>query len=349
MWPLGILLLVGTLVGGGWVLNGTTSPGADNNKADREDPREIFCMGFVDVEKGVARLYPKQAEMVAEVAETTTKHGKERVFKKGEVLLRLKSQMAEFQLDRAKAAMHAAVNDLAKAKLLVPKHKIDVAKQDWVIKAYEHEKNKLESELKVKKKTYEDNVGELGKQTLKAMEEAVAAIDARIKIEELSRDELKLFDPELDIKRAEADLEAKKADVKRAELSLKDFVLEAPADGVVLRVNARVGEVLAPNPMASPAIEFCPSDPRIVRAEVIQEWGHRVKVGQEVKLEDDSFEGPKWQGRVKSVPGQYAPKKDRIIEPFMMNDVRTLECIVEITGGQDPLRIGQRVRVRIKI
>jgi hypothetical protein len=38
-----------------------------------------------------------------------------------------------------------------------------------------------------------------------------------------------------------------------------------------------------------------------------------------------------------------------IIEPFQLNDVRTLEAIVEISGDSDrPLLIGQRVRVTFK-
>ena len=36
------------------------------------------------------------------------------------------------------------------------------------------------------------------------------------------------------------------------------------------------------------------------------------------------------------------------IEPFMVNDVRTLECLLEVTSEGRPLRIGQRVRVKIK-
>jgi len=75
---------------------------------------------------------------------------------------------------------------------------------------------------------------------------------------------------------------------------------------------------------------------------------HKIHVGQEVTIQDDVYKGPEWQGRVKSISAWYAPKRIRIIEPFMTNDVRTLECIVEFTGGQSPVRIGQRLRVKIK-
>jgi hypothetical protein len=34
-------------------------------------------------------------------------------------------------------------------------------------------------------------------------------------------------------------------------------------------------------------------------------------------------------------------------EPLQFNDVRTLECIVQLDPGQPALRIGQRVRVTL--
>jgi hypothetical protein len=37
-----------------------------------------------------------------------------------------------------------------------------------------------------------------------------------------------------------------------------------------------------------------------------------------------------------------------LLEPLQFNDVRTLECIITLDPNQPPLRIGQRVRVRIQ-
>jgi HlyD family secretion protein len=159
---------------------------------------------------------------------------------------------------------------------------------------------------------------------------------------------LKLDDPDIDLRRATADLDARRNDEKMAEEALKDYRLEAPFDGVILRVHTRVGELLGPNPRA-PAIEFCPNVPRIVRAEVIQEWGHRVREGQTAVVQDDVYNGTKWPGRIKSLSPWYAKKRTTIVEPFMTNDVRTLECIVEFTGTPPPVRIGQRVRVKIEL
>jgi multidrug resistance efflux pump len=144
-------------------------------------------------------------------------------------------------------------------------------------------------------------------------------------------------------------VEAKSDDIKIAKELLDEHTKTAPIDGIVLRFNTRVGEALAPAAGQAPAIEFCSNAPRVIRAEVIQEWEYKVQVGQEVDIEDDSYSGPKWQGKVKSLSPWIAKKRTRILEPFVQNDVRTRECIIEFTGGLSPVRIGQRVRVKIKV
>jgi HlyD family secretion protein len=348
MWVVGLLLLAGSVVGAGWALNHANPPPGAAEKPVFEPPPEVVCLGVVDVEKGVTNLYPKQPGEVAWVAETKNKDGSDRVFKEGEVLLKLNTKMARLLVDKAKSAVKAAQADLEKAKKLPEELRLKLEAQEAAIRAYGHEKEKVAAELESKKKLLKENVGNVSPQILRMIEETLAATDERITVEKRKRDEIKLADPELEIRRADADLDAKQKDLDLAELNLQDYELRAPFEGTVLRVHTRVGELLGPSPKA-PAIEFCPRAERVIRAEVIQEWGHRVRVGQEAVIEDDTYQGPTWQGRVKSLADFYGQKQMRIIEPFMQNDVRTMECIVEVTGGQSPLRIGQRMRVKIKI
>jgi multidrug resistance efflux pump len=351
MWPLGILLLVGSVVGAGWAFNQTPHP-VDGDRKKHEPLPEVFCLGFVDAPDGVAELYPTQPGQVVEIAPAVArdKHGieRERVFKKGEVLLRLNSDVALNQLAKAKLALAAAEKQLTEAEKLAPKRNENIAILEAVIEAARHEKAKLEAGLEGKKKSYEENVGPAGKNILKAMEEAVAEADAKIRVEEGKLRLFKLDDPELKVAQAKIERDARKLDIKIAEESLNDFQIVAPFEGVILRVQAKVGEMLGPHPRV-PAIEFCANSPRIVRTEVVQEWGDRVRVGQDTEILDDTYQGPRWQGRIKSLSPMYAQKRNRIIEPFMMNDMRTLECLVEFIGGQTPTRIGQRVRVKINV
>jgi HlyD family secretion protein len=348
LWPLGILLLVGSLVGASWALKHTTPSAAEETEAVKSAEPLVVCYGLVDVEAGVADLYPKQLGEVAFIAERQATDGADRVFKKGDVLLRIKSQMAGHLVGKAKAALAASEAELEKAKLLVPDQEIKLELQAEVIRGYGHEKAKLEADLDNKKRLLKENIGDPSKHIVKAMQESVAALESRVKAEQLKLKDMQLSDPKLEIRRATADVDAKRLDVQIAEQNERDYELAAPFDGTVLRFHTRVGEMLGPNPRA-PAIEFCPHTPRIVRAEVIQEWGHKVHVGQEAMVEDDSYQGPTWKGRVSSLSEAYQQKRLKILEPFMTNDVRTLECIVTITPGASPLRIGQRMRVKIKI
>jgi len=353
LYPLGFLLLVGTLVGAGWALQ-SGSHQAGKNNGERDTTPVVACPGYVDVKSGVSQLYPKQYGEVESIAETKIKENdgteKDRLFKKGEVIVQLKSAMAEYTHKKAKAALIASEADLTKAKTLVAKHKIDVKNQQAVISGSKHEKAGLEADFEIKKKTAESADTPLNKLQLKRIEEALAATGEKIKIEEGKLDQLKLFDPELEISRAEADVEVKKLDVKTAEEALKDFRLVAPFDGVVLHLNAHVGELVGPNAARPAVIEFCPSEPRIVRAEVMQEWGHKVKLGQSAIIKDDAYDGAEWTGKVISLADDYKPKVRRVFEPFFVNDVLTRECIIEFTEKQPPpVRIGQRVRVKIKL
>ena len=297
-WPLGIILLVGSLVGAGWALNHTTPHAGDVSKDNHEPLREVFCLGNIDVEDGVADLLAKQAGQVVEIAapRVTDKDGteRERIFKKGEILLRLKSEMAEFQVGKAKAALAAAQAELAKAHQLAPKHKIEIKMQQDAIRAYGQEKVKLEADLDAKQQMYKENFGLLSQHILKAMKAAVAEAEAKIDVEKGKLDLLMLAEPELEVNRAKADVDAKQTDVKIAEDVVKEFRIEAPFDGILLRVHTRVGELIGPNPRM-PALEFCPNVTRIVRAEVIQEWGHRVHVGQEATSQDDTYQGPRME------------------------------------------------------
>ena len=354
LYPLGFLLLVGTLVGATWALQSGSHPAGKGN-GEREATPVVACPGYVDVRSGVSQLYPKQYGEVESIAETKIKENdgteRDRAFKKGEVIVQLKSAMAEYTVKKAKAALRAAESELTKAKLLHDDKKVKLKMQQAAIDAYKHEKARLTAEFEVKKELAKQADTPLNKLQLKQIEEALAEAGEKIKIEEGKLEQIKLIDPELEISRAEADVEVKKLDVKTAEEALKDFRLVAPFDGVVLHLNAHVGELVGPNPARPAVIEFCPSEePRIVKAEVMQEWGHKVKLRQSAIIKDDAYDGAEWTGKVISLADDYKPKVRRVFEPFFVNDVLTRECIIEFTEKQPPpVRIGQRVRVKIKL
>jgi multidrug resistance efflux pump len=233
------------------------------------------------------------------------------------------------------------------AENLPEQHRRKKEQQEAAVHAARHQRESTYREYKSKEEVFNENHINLNIKL--AYEAMVKKLDSIVQVEEAKLEELKLFDsqPQAEMNRAQADVAAKEASVDLAAFALKECNLAAPDDGTVLRVLTHPGEVLGANP-GGPAIQFCPKGPKIIRAEVLQEWAYRVENGQDVTIEDDTFAGATWQGRVKRVSQWFAEKRNKIYEPFMVNDVRTLECLIEVTSEGRPLRIGQRVRVKIK-
>jgi hypothetical protein len=63
--------------------------------------------------------------------------------------------------------------------------------------------------------------------------------------------------------------------------------------------------------------------------------------------DENRFDGPTWTGRVRSVAGWVAMRRSFVLDPGELNDVRTVECVVDIDPPADDLWIGQRMRVRV--
>jgi multidrug resistance efflux pump len=156
---------------------------------------------------------------------------------------------------------------------------------------------------------------------------------------------LELVVPQDQVIAAEAEVEAKRAQRDEAREALTECAVRAPCAGEVLRVLVGPGDVAG----SQPALLFCPDRPRIVRAEVPQEFAGSVKAGQAALLEDDSRPGETWKGKVVRVSGWLTQRRSVLQEPAQRNDIRTLECIVEPEANGRPLRIGQRMRVVLAV
>jgi multidrug resistance efflux pump len=343
LWLLGLCLLVGTAAGAGWMLNHPES-GGDNGTsppaAGAPGPSGIVAIGYVDVQPKVADLYPLQPGRITWVVAEGTHVAK------GAVLLKQDDRLAKVELKRAEAALKNANQQLAQAKLLPRQHPEKLKQLQAAVAAAKADKATAEQVAEVKHRGAVVNKV-IPMEEYEIAKEAIKKAEAQIQAEESKLREAQLFEPDLEVTRAEADVAAKEALADKARLAVDECRLLAPSDGDVLRVLTAVGEPGA-NPR-SPALQFVPKTDRIIRAEIQQEFAAKVRVGQEAVIVDDTTTGAQWRGRVKSLSDWYTNRRSVVQEPFQLNDVRTLECLVELTGaGQQPLRIGQRVRVTIK-
>lgn len=342
-WILGIALLAGSVLGVTFLLNGAHGSASPGTPAAGSPPpqqlHDAMCLGYVDCEHGVLNLYPSQLGRVVAVRPEGFRVTREDLQKDGGAwLLKVDDRHARLQLRKAKTVLDAA-------KKRPEQHKLQLAQQELKIKDARQQKivankdleqkreqaKRLGAKIGDKKNQYDDNL-DMAEQTIKRL-------DFLVEAEELKLQELKLADPNLDVERAQAVC-------SEAQLAVDECVILAPAPGILLRSFVHASEMLGANPR-TPAIQFAPDGKKIVRAEILQEWAGRFKEGQTVEIEDDTYARREWTGTIKHIGLFYDKKRSAILEPFNMNDVRTLECIIDVNDKDDSLRIGQRVRVGI--
>ena len=328
-WIAGILLLIGSFVGSRYILNngasGSGVPSQSGEKSDPAVPNVVYNIGYMDMEKGVANLYPTQQGRILEICEEGIQ------VTKGQWLLKLDNRLASLKLEEAEAL-------LKQAEKLPEQHKLKVEQQHAVIAAAKFQKKAAEQDLEVKTRIAKE-IKEREPDKIVA-QEMVNRAAKLIEIETSKLAELNLADPELDLKRA-------RAVRAQAKLAVDECDLTAPYDGTVLRILVHPGEVLGSNPKF-PAVQFVQHGKKIIRAEILQEWASKVQEGQTVEIVDDIYDGKKWTGTIKTLSPWFDKKRSLIFEPFQYNDVRTLECIIALNEQNAPLRIGQRVRVAIR-
>src|SRR5204863_5385475 len=109
--------------------------------------------------------------------------------------------------------------------------------------------------------------------------------------------------------------------------------------------SVRVGEMIGQPGQPAPVL-FCPDRPLVVRAEVEQELVRTIRPDQPVQVRDDlAGEGP-WPGAVARISRLYV-RRQRRTDPTQFVDVPVAECLIRLSPGHPPLRIGQKLRVSI--
>lgn len=338
LWFCGLALLGVSIAGAGWVLH--SHAGGPDGAAPEPPDQGVVCFGHVDVEHGITSLYPLQPGRVVEVMARETQ-----LVKAGEVLLRLDDTLARQRLREAEADLDAAQAQLGQARKAPEQQEARLAQQREAVEALARKAAAARHALARKRRLQE--LQQLNAEEVKVGEELVKEAEAGARAEKAKLGELELLDPGVLVRRAEADVAAKQARVEQAKKGVEETALRAPVDGTILRVLVGPGEVLGPQPV-KPALFFCPNGPRLIRAEVEQEFAGRVKAGYPAAIQDDTtVKDSRWRGQVVRVGDWYTHRRSILQEPLQFNDVRTLECIVELEPGQPPLRIGQRVRVTI--
>jgi multidrug resistance efflux pump len=335
---IGLFAFCASVGGAGWALKASSLDGVpvdSNGAADAQ----VVGFGHVDVESGVVGLAPAQAGRI--IAMDVREN---QAVRAGDVLLRIDDREAKLRVQQAEGVLKAAEAQLDQAKELPRQHQVKLRMQDSAVQAARH--RLLAARHQLDRKRELQQTGNLNASELAAAAELVSEVEAALDVEKDKLRELGDVDPALAAKRVEAEASAAKARLAQAQLALEECLLKAPRAGTILRVQAHVGD-LATAQSLQPAILFCPDEARIVRAEVSQEFAHQVRVGAACTIADDSTLDVGWRGKVVRISDWYTHRRSILLEPSQQNDVRTLECIVELDPGQAVVRIGQRMRVTI--
>jgi multidrug resistance efflux pump len=324
-------------IGAGWTTLKGPAATVTQSGAGNPDPA-VVCTGYVDLDGGIIPLMPTQPGRVVSV-ET----GEGQTVKAGQVLLRLDDRAARARLDEAAAGLRAAERELDQARQLPGQHAAKRDQQLDAIDAIGHRLAAAREQLERQKELSQKKL--IGPRELAVAEESVKELEAAARAEQSKLRELDLLDPKPAVDRAEAQVASLHGRVAQAQLALDECSVKAPRDGSVLRLQAAVGDMVGV-PGAVPPVQFCADEPLIIRAEVAQEFAAAVKNGASCRILDDAGAvGTSWDGKVLSVSNWYTQRRSVVMDPTQFNDVRTLECKIQVRGNAAGLRIGQRVRV----
>jgi RND family efflux transporter MFP subunit len=130
-----------------------------------------------------------------------------------------------------------------------------------------------------------------------------------------------------------ADLDAAKSATARAAAAADYMKLTAPADGLVIKRDGEIGQMIPAN---QPVFWISCCAPLRINAEVDEEDIAEVKLGQEVLIRADAFPGKVFSGKVQSI----TPKGDPVARSYR----------VRINFTEDtPLQIGMTAETNIII
>ncbi len=329
---LAAVVLAGTL-GGYWFIRSSPARAIEASRQSLAAPRGLVCFGYVDGENGITALAPLQPGRVAEVPVRENE-----AVTAGTILLRLEDRQARLRVQEAQVALDAAQEQLTEARKLPQQQRARMAQQESALEA-------MQQRLAAARHLLERKQEMQRLKLLNAHEAAIASdqvreAEAGERAERAKLNELKLRDPLAEVRRADKEVALYQTRLEQARQALDECTLRAPRAGKVTRVLVNVGDVLS-GQSQQPALLLCPDGPRVVRAEVEQEFAGRVALGQPVQLEDDVSSGATWTGKVARIADGYQQRRPILHDQARYTDVRTVECLITLDPSPAPLRLGQ--------
>ena len=341
---LGVIILI-TSVTAAWYVESQQLPSLPH-KETPEDKLDVSAGGTVDVRSRLSHPSPVVPGVVTAVE---VKEG-QRVTK-GQVLVRQDDSLPRMELAKLKSMADLAKFKIDSADSAISEHQQKTSLQERIVNAAIDEWKKAKELFDLAKKA--ETLSSDGPAKAKTAELTVNQAEEKMKGEQSTLKKLQTNVPTYLLKAANTEVKGLEEQVKNAEKALENYILPAPANGRVFRLNVSVGDQFAmPVPNMEPRITFCPDEELIVRAEINQEYGSEVREGQIAIISlHGSISTKSWTGKVESLGPWVHKPRSPVYEPEVINDARFRECVIRFDqqpSGQD-LVVGTRLRVQIKM
>jgi HlyD family secretion protein len=302
-------------------------------------PTRLVCYGYVDSQQGQMLLQPARAGRVVQVFIK-----EKQLVSKDTPLVQLDDRQVKLLEQEATLAVEAAQTQLTKARSGLLQYQAKRAQAEAALEVAQIKFRRAEHTWTVTEQLHKD--GFAGQGYLDVVQDQQDEARALIKAEQNKLSELKAVNPELEVKLAELQLNRYQAQLERARQDREEYLLRAPVGGLVLRIQTQEGDLIGPT-SPRPAVWLVPEGAWIVRAEVSQEFAGGAQEGLVVQVEDEGSASLLAKGTIVGVSDWFLPRRQFSALPSGVNTGLSLECMIELQEKLAPLRLGQRVRVRI--
>ena len=324
--------------GQGSSAQGSSAQGSSAQGSSTQGSWDAVTLGRVEPRSGEIKITaPLPGGRIAEVLVKPN----EEVFA-GELLARLDDEEALARVAEAEAqvALHKrARNDQSAPAASADRRKAEDAAADA-------ERAVADTRAALDKTTADWRASRMTRADLDAARTALSRAEDRVRER---RDALSKLRASADTPlptRLEGELNVAQAEWRVAQAALEKTQVRAPADGVVLRVDAKAGELAVP--AAGPPIMSIGDVAALrVRAEVNEQDIGRIRVGQVVLVRAGAFHGREFDGRVSSIARVVGPSRINSGDPRKFSDVDVLEVLVDLPNP-GPLVVGEQVDVYFK-
>lgn len=371
-WIFGLILIVSTLAGANRLLqnvNAQPSPGAapQPQPATSSGLDGLVARGTVYSDPPLFPVMLPSHLPAGSVVEVLVRSGQQ--VTAGEPLIRFDSSLLEQELAEAEAAYKAATEDYRLANNRLKDHEftlvtarlnVDDAKlvHERAREAYLLTRKELTDYYSIAKD--KDGIS----YTPQRIDEMLAKDSRLVPLRTaMDRAEIAIKQAENTLMQATAATDSLKGAVnaavhkseiimskrERAIKSIADCTVTARQPGTVEQVSASVGQTVYPQ--SRPLFYFVPAGPRLVQAEIVPDFAHRLRdrVGQKVRISDDTNTNIEYEGIVRRVPSAFLPKPNSLPDPISGKANMVLVVEIEVTNAAPdnlpPLRVGQPVRV----